>query len=244
MPSRRTGRAALILAGLALIGLAVGFTGLGNWQLRRAAERDALTAQFADAAKLPALEVPPTNGEAAESRYRRLQLTGRYVPGVQVLLDNMTHDGVAGYEVLTPFRPMAGGPAVVVNRGWIPADPNRAELPAIAVGAEPRTVRGRIDRLPVPALRLAAPEPAPEAVRVMSFPTIAELEHELGLELAPFQLRLDADAADGYLRDFEPATGMSSRRNRVYAGQWYLMAAGALVAGLALLVRNAAASAR
>ncbi len=47
----------------------------------------------------------------------------------QFLLDNMTHAGRAGYEVLTPLL-LDDGRVLLVNRGWLPLpDGRRDELP-------------------------------------------------------------------------------------------------------------------
>lgn len=230
--------ARLLAISLPLLALAAGFVALGNWQLRRAAEHDELTRQFAAAGRAEPLAKLPAGGYDPALRYRRVALEGRYVPGVQVLLDNMTLDGKVGYEVLTAFEPSTGGPAVAVNRGWVPASPDRSRLPDAAVDAGPRAIIGRIDRLPAPALRLGTAEPVAGALRVMSFPEIPELERALGRELAPFQLLLDPAAPAGYVRNWKPAAGVSSRRNRIYAGQWYLLAAVAIGGGIALLLRG------
>ena len=228
--------AAAALGAMLLVAL---FAALGHWQWRRAAEQEALHAQFAAGTQAQALTALPA-ALGAPLRYRAIALDGRYVPEVQVLLDNMTRDGAAGYEVLTPFLPAGGAPAVLVNRGWLPASPYRDELPEIQVGAAERSMRGRIDALPRSALRLAARggAPAAGAVRVMSFPRHEDLEHALGRALVPYQVLLAPGDADGYLRDWR-APGFGGTRNLVYAGQWWALAAAtALAAGILALRRR------
>lgn len=224
-------RASVLTAIAAL--LAIAFAALGVWQLRRAAEQDAHSQRFIAGAALPALDVLPAGSALEELRYRRVTLAGRYVPHVQVLLDNMTRDGVAGYEVLTLFAPAGGGTSLVVNRGWLAASPDRRHLPDIDVAAEERLVHARIGSLPVPALRLDddAAAFAPGPVHVMSFPRHADLERVTGLALLPYQLLLDASEADGYLRAWAPR-GLRADRNRAYAAQWFLLAAAAAAGGI------------
>jgi surfeit locus 1 family protein len=212
---------------------AVAFAALGVWQLRRAAEQEAQSQRFIAGAELPALDVLPEGSALEDMRYRRVTLAGRYVPEVQVLLDNMTHRGVAGYEVLTLFAPAAGGLSVVVNRGWLPGSPDRRRLPDVAVAASDRVVRARVRSLWVPALRLEddAAAFATGPVKVMSFPRHADLERAMGRTLMPYQLLLDASEADGYVRAWAPPPERADR-NRAYAAQWFLLAAAAGAGGI------------
>lgn len=208
---------------------------LGFWQLGRAGE-SRLAAQRFEAA----LELPPARLRTADAaddalRYRRVAVTGRYVPEHQVLLDNIVRHGAAGYYVLTPFEPADGGPWLLVNRGWVAADPARAVLPDVSVDGAERRVAGVLDRLPAPGLRLGD-APAPErdaAVVVLSFPTIDALEQLLGRRLYGYQLRLDPDQPDGFEREIE-APGLPPERHLGYAVQWWLF--GTIAGGAALVI--------
>ena len=122
-------------------------------------EKRALLASFAARASLPPQTGPLSDARAAEQRFARLRVRGRYDSAHQVLLENIVHDGRPGYYVLTPLR--TAGAAVLVNHGWLPANPDRsAALPALRVAETTREVSGRIEPLPVPGLRLASPPPA------------------------------------------------------------------------------------
>jgi surfeit locus 1 family protein len=221
-----------LAATLAMLPVLALLAWLGAWQLDRAGQTRAQLAAYArsDAAALP---LPPA--ARALPRYARVRLVGRYLPEQQFLLDNMTHAGVAGFRVLTPFV-TDGGDTVLVDRGWVPPGPSRASLPAVAVGGEPRALTGRVDALPRPGLELA---PAPGGgpwPRVVGFPRLAELGAALGRTLYPQLVLLDADAADGYLRDWSPG-GLSPERHVGYAVQWFALA-------LTLVVGYVAASLR
>jgi surfeit locus 1 family protein len=220
----------------AAVGLAVVFALLGQWQLRRAGDAEAQTAAFARRAGGPELESLPDAYVAADLRYRRVALRGHYLPHTQVLIDNMTHEGRAGYHVLTPF--VAPGGLVAVNRGFVPVSASRSELPEVAVSAEERTVRGRIDILPAPALRLDAENVGGAgAVRVVSFPRPEDLERAFGRPVAAYQILLDAAEPDGFVRAWEPS-GIRAERNLAYAGQWFALGLATLVAALGLLFRS------
>ena len=221
----------------AAFGLAVAFALLGQWQLRRADEAEARAAEFARRAVAPALEVIADTDAAAGLRYQRVALRGHYVPQTQVLIDNMTHAGVVGYHVLTPFV-ATDGRVAVVNRGFVPAPPLRSDLPDLAVSTEERTLRGRIDALPKPGLRLEAePADVAGAVRVLSFPERPDLERAFGRRVPAYQILLDAAEPGGYVRAWAPDDGRAER-NLAYAGQWFALSVATLVAALGWLLKS------
>jgi surfeit locus 1 family protein len=193
------------------------FAALGEWQLGRAEEKRALAAEFGAAG--PAIEwrqLPPD-----APRFQRVSLRGHYDPGHQFLLDNRSHESVAGVEVLTPLL-LDDGSAVLVNRGWLPFGATRQDLPDVAVDDDKRTVVGRIDELPRPGIWLKAP-PAAGWPRLVQYPRMNELSAQLGRELAPRQVLLDRGVPDGYVRDWAlPGTPVD--RHIGYAVQWFAFA--------------------
>lgn len=219
----------------ALLLAALGFAALGRWQLERAEFNRAAAALFEDAAALPPLEQPVA--EAEPFRYRAMRLHGRWEPGSQVLLDNMTSRGAAGYQVLTPLR-VDDGSLVLVNRGWVPASPDRNVLPDVGIaGTGAVVVIGRVDRLPRAALDLgeAAVERG-QPVTVLSFPDFAAIEAALGTDVRHFQLLLDPAAVDGFVREWAPAADRDDR-NIAYAVQWFGLALLALVLAIGVALR-------
>jgi surfeit locus 1 family protein len=207
------------------------FGALGQWQLDRAGEKRALHEEFARAG--PALPLPPAASLAG--RYQRVTARGSYDPGHQFLLDNMMHAGRAGMHVLTPLL-LADGSAVLVNRGWVPFGSSRSSLPEVAVGAGPRIVTGRVDRLPRPSIELAA-SPARGWPRLVSYPQIQELSAALQRELYPQLILLDPHDPDGYLREWR-VPGTAPARHLGYAIQWFAFAATAVAIWLALGLRR------
>jgi surfeit locus 1 family protein len=231
---------------LALAG--AGFVTLGLWQLERAEVNRAIAERFHAAATLPPLEWPVTAAGAGAGagvdpdttapRYRQIRLRGHYVPDRQVLLDNMTSHGVAGYQVLTPLR-VGGERLVLVNRGWVPASPDRSRLPDVALeGRDEIVVRGRIDDLPRAALDLGQAEVLPGgAVVVLSYPDFPTIEAALGVGVHRFQLLLDPAAPEGFTREWGPSAGRAER-NIAYAVQWFGLAALAAVIAIGMAVRH------
>lgn len=229
-PVRRPWLAIALLATVAAVCVSLGF-----WQLGRAGESRAAAERFDAALALPASRLRTADDADDTLRYRKVASTGRYVPDRQILLDNIVRGGVAGYYVLTPFAPDDGGPWVIVNRGWVPADFDRTVLPDITVDGRLRSIDGLLDRLPSPGLRLGE-QPVEERdapVRVRNFPTMESLAHALGRPLYAYQLLLDAGRPDGFARDF-PAPGLAPERHIGYAVQWWLF--GTIAGGAAIVI--------
>lgn len=195
----------------------------GLWQLDRSEDKRQLFREFdlyATSKPLPAL-VP--ENLATAYRYRRFIVRGRYDSDRQILLDSMMHDGRPGYQVLTPL--LMGTTAVLINRGWIAADPNRSVLPDVTVSTQPRFVRGRLNLLPRPGIR-TSPDETPHASawpRRLLFPTPKQIEQQLGIALYDYQLLLDEADADGFVRSWRP-TVSGPERHVGYAVQWFSFA--------------------
>jgi len=225
---------------LLLVGVGIG-TSAGLWQLDRAGERRDLLASFADGSEAAVMPRLIRDDELTALRYRTLRLNGSYDPDHQVLLDGMSYQGRPGYQVLTPLITLDG--EVLINRGWIPAYGDRSIIPDIRVSAASREVFGRVERLPRPGLRLAGDEPAPDAPwpRRLLFPTTAEISAQIGpvrsTVLRDYQLLLDPNDADGYVRDWHPG-GMDPARHVGYAVQWFSMALTVAVIYCVLIFRN------
>jgi len=226
---------AVLLTAVAL----AAFVSLGTWQLGRAREKRGLIAEFAaggrDTVEASGLDL------GGLPRYQRVRLRGAYDPSRQVLLDNMpSAAGRPGYRVLTPLRRADGRGWVMVDRGWVPLGASREALPDVEVDAGERELSGVLDVLPEPGLRLG-PAAAPGATgwpRLLLFPTEADLESALGLELETRIVLLDADLPDGYERSWRPATGFGPERHLGYALQWFAFAAVTVVIFIALNLRR------
>jgi surfeit locus 1 family protein len=229
-------RTLVAIGGLLL--LAVLFENLGTWQLRRADESRDTAARFETGASAAPLREPPASFSEAQ-RFRRVTVHGAYVDAPQFLLDNMLHDGAAGYHVLTPMRLDGSSRWLLVNRGWVSSGLDRRLLPVVDVDTGSRTVTGRIERLPRPGLNLGESQPmaAGAPLTVVEYPTTAVLAGAIGEPLFDYQLLLDPAEPDGYVRDWQ-APGLGPERHLVYAGQWLLFAAGAVVAAVTIGIKT------
>ncbi len=223
------------------IGLIVGctiFCSAGFWQLGRAREKQALFTAFEQNTDDETRHDPIADSEVDQYLYQHFTLTGRYVPERQILLDNMVHNGRPGYQVLTPLR--VGATSVLINRGWVVADRNRKVIPDVAVTGKIRTVTGRLYRLPRAGYSLDSRVPQPDSTwpRRLSFPSVKEIDEQIGFPVHDYQLLLDPAEIDGYSREWRPAI-MSPEKHLAYAIQWFMMA-GTIVIIYALLTIRAA----
>lgn len=200
------------------------FLGLGQWQWQRGVARQASWEAF-ERTDAPAQPARPA-GFAQLPRFTRVEVRGHWDSARQFLLDNISHDGKPGYEVISLLR-LEDGQWLPVNRGWVPFGGYREILPDVSLAADgPVTITGRLSVLPVAGLASGRQAPAREGTwpRVTSFPTIAELAQAAGDPLLPQVLLMDPGVGQGYVRQWRPP-GMSPERHFGYAVQWWLFAA-------------------
>lgn len=209
-----------LVAGLAVALLTLQ---LGNWQVRRAEEKtvlQALLTERAGHAETAHADAPPP------AEWQRVRLAGRWQPEAGLYLDNRTHGGRAGYQVVMPLRLADGSGTVLVNRGWVAAGGDRAQLPAVSTAAGEVTVEGLV-RFPE-----AAPFSLSATVaegRLWQYLDVAAYRRSAGVAVADWTVQQTSDAADGLVREWpQPDAGVA--RHRGYALQWYAFAA--LAAGL------------
>ena len=199
------------------------FVTLGFWQWHRGEYRNAQWAAFARA-DVAAVETT-ASGLLRLPRFTRVRVSGQFDSQRQFLLDNISHRGAPGYEVLSVLQRVDGS-HVLVNRGWLPFSGYREQLPDVSLadgGVQPIT--GRLATLPVAGTAAGRQPPPAEGAwpRVTSFPTREQLQQTLGIALLDTVLLLDADSGPGYLRDWQPP-GISPERNFSYAVQWWSFA--------------------
>ena len=102
--------------------------GLGDWQLRRLAWKEALIAAVEGRAHAAPVDAPPEPEwlrlDPADYEYKRVQISGVFDGSRQVLVFRALSEprgryGGPGYLVMTPLE-LADGATVLVNRGFVP----------------------------------------------------------------------------------------------------------------------------
>jgi surfeit locus 1 family protein len=191
----------------------------GTWQTRRAEYKERLAAQLDERGGAPIVDLGPGLVAAEDLAFRRVRVRGEYLADKGLLLDNRIHNGVVGYEVLTPLRLQGGDAYVLVNRGWTKAPPTRSELPKVTTPSGPQQVEGVATLPPERVFELGSPATGP----VWQHFLMERYASWSGLSLQPIVLQQTNDANDGLIREWaRPDSGVAKHRG--YALQWYTFA--------------------
>jgi len=199
------------------------FAALGLWQLDRAAYKQAIENKYAERLAGDYQPYRP-DGDFAEIAYRKLRLDGRFDNRHHFLLDNQTHQGRAGYHVLTPFRLRDSDAIVLVDRGWAPWGARRDPLPAI----EPAPASPRIDgivHLPEKSMfQIGEVELTSDWPQLIAYLDLEMLREQYSPRLLPMVLWMAPEADGPYLREWQPVW-LPPQKSRAYAMQWFAFAA-------------------
>jgi cytochrome oxidase assembly protein ShyY1 len=187
---------------------------LGLWQLGRAEEKRSYEDRFYE--RVGALPVNPPR-DLADTDFVQVRLEGRYDPQRHFLIDNQVSDGKVGYQVISLFR-SDDGRGWLINRGWIPADLDRARLPPVPTPGDRVVIVGVIwPQLGMPPLLAEDDWPAGWPKRVQRFDVSRMMESMEAVE--PVEVRLEA----GWPGVFAPARlemVVSVTKHLGYAAQW------------------------
>jgi surfeit locus 1 family protein len=108
----------LILPTLVMLPVLAALLALGTWQVQRLHwKTDLLAAIDAGEAGPP----PPLAPDAVPARYARVVATGRFDHAREALLGREVRGTALGAHLLTPLLREAG-PALLVDRGWVPLE--------------------------------------------------------------------------------------------------------------------------
>lgn len=235
MPVRYRFQPRLVTTLAAVVGIALTLS-LASWQLGRAHEKEGLAARLAALAKDPPVALGTAEVTARDVEWRQVLARGRFDARHAVLIDNRIHRGVAGYHVVMPLEIEGGGRHVLVNRGWIAGNPDRAKLPEV------RTPVGTIEvtgLAVVPSRRFLELSATSTAGRVWQNLTIARYREAHPLPLQPVLIQQESPLEDGLVREWDPPN-LGVDKHYGYAFQWLALAATILVFYLVTHVRRAA----
>ncbi|MBY4675497.1 SURF1 family protein [Marinobacterium arenosum] len=212
-----------LLANLAL--LLPMLIGLGCWQLDRAAQKQRLMERWQNDDQARPLS-------AASRQLDRVEIVGQLDTEHWFLLDNRTRQGRVGYEVIAKVQPEQGDAGLLVNLGWLAADPDRRRLPTLELPVQRIRIEGRL-HMPGAGLLLA------EDVWQTGWPKrIQQLQPDrlavpMAQPLLPWVLQLEQPLVAGLQPNWTPVVLMPER-HLGYAIQWFGLS-------LALLVLTAVA---
>jgi len=210
---------------------------LGVWQLDRLEQRRAFNAQVESARLQSVLDLNMEQpADIAAMEWRPAQIAGKYDFENQVAIRNQYYGDQYGYHILTPLRsdPSTGsgpaGLAVLVDRGWIPADGN--STPAdwrrydevgqvrakgqIRLGSGKPAIGGVADALPEGGSKL----------EIWNNADVENISVQLPYPVLPVYIQADAHPADAEPPiPFQPELELTEGPHFGYAMQWFIFAA-------------------
>lgn len=189
---------------------------LGFWQLHRAEFKRELIAQYAHRSQMAPLNIADLNKQQ-DQRFYRLTVTGSFDNAHSLLIDNKIHDHQIGYELITPFAVKDQNKYLLVDRGWIAASKNRAQLPTIPLIEGKQTLTGILLETNPKSFQLGEDSFGKQwPWRVQTLPTAA-LPKLLGQPVYSYILSLEPQPLT--------ARGLQPERHSGYAFQWFALAA-------------------
>jgi surfeit locus 1 family protein len=218
---------------LAVVLLAPLFGGLGYWQLQRAAEKQAVIQQRADAELAGHIKISGLE-PADELHLKKVKIACAPDQQRQLLLDNRVHRQQVGYEVLMACV-MDTNVAVLLNRGWVRAGASRQQLPDVPVFTSRPNAIGGYFAVPGKGFTLGrAVTPTdsgwPRRVQFYDFDALGGL---LSLSLIPGVIYLDRSSPMVLTYNWRPIE-FGPEKHYGYAFQWFALMLTLLVLYLVL----------
>jgi surfeit locus 1 family protein len=217
------------------LGLAL-LLALGTWQLQRLHWKEALIAARTAQLAAPPAALPATADDWRAFDFRKLSARGTFRHDLEQLYGTYAIGGEVGHHLLTPLvRP--DGAAVLVDRGWVPADQahpatRRQGQPAGEVTVD-GIARYRADDRP----GWFTPANQPEQGLWFTY-DLPAIEAALGLDLLPVVVEADATPNPGGLPIGGQTQVLLPNSHLQYVITWYGLAAALLAMWLAFSVER------
>lgn len=198
---------------------------LGTWQMQRLAWKEALIAEREAGLATPEMPLPDSfeDGEPAEAfDFRPVTVTGVFRHDLEQLYGARARANMLGHHVLTPLVPEEG-PAVLVDRGWVPADKVH---PAARSDGQ---LEGEVSVSGIARFRAAdrpglfTPDNDPEAGRWYHY-DLEAMAAALGIPLSPIVVEADPTPNPGGLPIGGRTVKTLTNNHLQYAITWYGLA--------------------
>ncbi len=214
--------------------LVVVMVNLAFWQIDRLHQRqdfNEIVKARAPVEPMPLTDVLNKYPNPADAEWYRIVATGTYLTGEDITVVNVTQDGQAGHDGVTPLL-LANGQLLLVNRGFVPLS---VDIPTAPTGTV--TVEGRLrvsGKHRTGAVSDASTGDLHEVQRI----DIDRLAPQLPNPPIPMYVDLlDSQPADSELLSRINDPVFSNGPHLSYAVQWFLFSACA-IAGWAIAVRR------
>jgi surfeit locus 1 family protein len=202
---------------------------LGIWQLDRLEQRRVFNAQVESARAGTVLDLNQDQpADIAQLEWRPVRFTGEYDFANQVAIRNQYYAGQYGYHLMTPL--LSDGTAVLVDRGWIPADGNstpedwrKYDAPGeVQVEGQIRLGQGK------PAFGGISDAPPADGMKLPVWinANVEEIARQLPYPILPIYIQEQPDPADEQPPiPFQPELELTEGPHFGYALQWFTFAA-------------------
>jgi len=201
---------------------------LGIWQLDRLEQRREFNTQFESARSQSVLDLNQSSpGDISKMEWRTVQFIGEYDFENQVAIRNQYYGNQYGYHLLTPL--LSNGTAVMVDRGWIPAEGNSLPedwrkyddmggvkvIGQIRLGQSKPALGGVADALPADGSKLA----------IWNNADVTQIASQLPYPILLVYIQIDSGESDTEPPiPFQPEVELTEGPHFGYAMQWFTFA--------------------
>jgi surfeit locus 1 family protein len=201
---------------------------LGIWQLDRLEQRRAFNHQVETMRAAELLDLNITlPADISSMEWRAVTVTGKYDFENQVALRNQYNEGIYGFHLITPL--LFDGGAVLVDRGWIPAESDSVpadwrvydEDPDVTITGQIRLGQGKpsfggvADALPMDGTKL----------NVWNNLDVEKMSTQMPYPILEVFIQPNADARDAEPPiPYQPTIELTEGPHFGYALQWFTFA--------------------
>jgi surfeit locus 1 family protein len=205
------------IATVLVVGLGIS---LGRWQSQRADYKAGIESAITTQSAAAPLALGGTGTARQPEEFRRVTMTGSFVPEWSVYLDNRPYNGAPGFYVVTPFRLEGQSEHILVARGWAPRHvEDRERLPSFDTPIGKTTVSGIVRSSLPRVMQLGEAQPVRPGAIVQNV-EIPGFMQASGLNVRPFFVQQTSGTGDTLVRDWpKPSSGIDKHHG--YAFQWY-----------------------
>lgn len=221
------------LAILLIIALFLFLIFLGFWQLSRADEKRQIEQKIVIANQLkPKIQTK----NFSQNEYHKVYLIGQFDNKQQLIYDNQTHQGIAGYYVLTPFNIQNSQKTILVNRGFVHWGKSRQKITNIHISTSKTKILVELRKIKKRFQLQSSVFKNTYPLLIQSL-DITELSKQLKTTLSPMLGLLSQNEKNGFIRQWQPFYG-SVAKHIGYAVQWFLMAFVLFIIAIRLYLKN------
>ena len=216
------------------ISLAIVFTLLGFWQVRRLSARQIANKSLAARRFAPEVGLDSLPSDTAAAHFRRVHIKGSYDYPQEIIYTLRGRNGSPGVNILTPLLRNGKDTAVLVNRGWVySADGTNVDT---RPWQETETLDGHgfVETFPT-----KGPFAPPSAARPRSFRRLdrSALAKVLPYPIANYYVILTDSSTSPAAPPRVEQAPLDEGPHRMYAIQWFSFAAISII-GLGIFLRR------